>query len=65
VKDEGGGIAPEHLSLLFEPFFSNKKDGHGIGLAVSYSIIEAHGGKIDVQSEYGVGAEFKVSLPLL
>lgn len=63
IKDNGEGIPTEHLQHIFEPFFSTKKEGSGIGLAVSHSLVEAHGGKIDVQSEVGVGTEFRISLP--
>ncbi|NJL93671.1 MAG: response regulator [Anaerolineae bacterium] len=64
VKDTGKGIPQENLRLIFEPFYTGKVDGAGIGLAVSHSIIEAHGGQIDVTSQVGVGTEFTVRLPL-
>ncbi len=65
VEDNGQGIPVENLPHLFEPFFSTKGTrGTGLGLAVSWGIIESHGGTIDVQSEPGHGARFIVSIPL-
>jgi signal transduction histidine kinase len=64
VHDTGHGIAPEDLDHLFEPFFTTKGNrGLGLGLAVTWGIVEGHGGTIDVQSEPGDGACFTVSLP--
>jgi len=64
VEDTGKGIAPEDLDHLFEPFFSTKgHHGTGLGLAVTWGIIEGHGGTIDVNSEPGRGATFIVRLP--
>jgi two-component system NtrC family sensor kinase len=64
VEDSGQGIAPEHMDHLFEPFFSTKGNhGTGLGLAVTWGIVEAHGGTIDVRSEPGRGARFIVRLP--
>lgn len=66
VRDTGEGIRPEHLKKIFVPFFTTKGDGKGVGLglAVSYGIVEAHGGEIEVQSKAGEGATFTVTLPL-
>jgi signal transduction histidine kinase len=66
VADNGEGIAPENLAKIFHPFFTTKPEGKGVGLglAVSYGIIEAHGGDIEVTSKVGEGATFTVSLPL-
>ena len=66
VADNGEGIAPENLSKIFDPFFTTKSEGKGVGLglAVSYGIIEAHGGDIEVRSTVGEGTTFAVSLPL-
>jgi len=65
VEDNGRGIKPEDLPRLFEPFFTTKGSrGTGLGLAVTWSIIEAHNGTIDVQSEPGRGTSFIVRLPL-
>lgn len=62
--DTGVGIAEEDLDKIFDPFFSTKADGTGLGLAVSYGIIEAHGGRIEVESEPGEGARFTIHMPL-
>jgi PAS domain S-box-containing protein len=65
VADSGHGIAPEHLPYIFEPFFSTKEQGQGVGLglAMVYGIIEDHGGSIEVLSAPGEGAAFNVTLP--
>lgn len=65
VSDNGCGIPPEDIPHLFEPFFSTKGNrGTGLGLAVTWGLVEAHGGHIDVQSEPGRGSRFAVRLPL-
>jgi two-component system NtrC family sensor kinase len=66
VSDNGEGIPPENLARIFDPFFTTKSDGKGVGLglAVSFGIIEAHGGDIEVKSTVGEGTTFTVSLPL-
>jgi len=66
VQDTGYGISPENMRKLFTPFFSTKKEvkGVGLGLAVSYGIIQRHRGKIDVQSTEGKGTNFIVYLPV-
>ena len=65
VQDTGCGIAPENMEKLFTPFFTTKEQGKGVGLglAVSYGIIERHGGRIEVQSEVGKRSTFTVHLP--
>jgi PAS domain S-box-containing protein len=63
VEDRGVGIAPEVLRHVFEPFFSTKAHGTGLGLASSYGVIKQHGGDIHVQSEVGRGTLVRVSLP--
>jgi signal transduction histidine kinase len=65
-SDTGVGIKPEHMEKLFTPFFTTKADvkGVGLGLSVSYGIVERHGGKIEVQSEFGIGSTFTVILPI-
>ncbi len=62
--DSGPGIAADELPRLFEPFYTTKERGIGLGLAVSYSIVEAHGGKISVDSTPNVGTTFRVLLPM-
>ncbi len=65
IADNGSGISEENLSKIFDPFFSTKtKKGFGLGLSISYGIIENHGGKISVQSQLGEGTEFRISLPI-
>lgn len=62
IQDTGPGIKEEHLSQIFAPFFTTKKDGTGLGLAICYRIVMEHGGLIRVESREGEGATFKVSL---
>ncbi len=64
VQDDGMGIPPELVSQMFEPFFTTKERGHGLGLAISRTIVERHRGHIDVKSEPGRGTLFTVTLPL-
>ena len=61
--DNGIGIAPEKIDRIFNPFFTTKEKGTGLGMAISRKIVEAHQGTIDVSSELGRGTEFAVSLP--
>ncbi len=65
IIDTGYGIAAEHLSRIFEPFFSTKKNGSGLGLAVSYGIVKNHHGQLEVSSRPGKAARFTVTLPVL
>ncbi len=65
ITDNGCGISPEHVKHIFEPFFSTKTNGTGLGLSVSYGIIKNHQGDIRVFSEPGDGARFTVELPIL
>lgn len=61
VKDNGTGIKNENIRKIFQPFFTGRKEGHGLGLAIAYKIIhQAHGGDIKVFSEEGMGTEFKL-----
>ena len=64
VSDTGCGIPPEHMTRIFEPFFSTKAKGTGLGLAVTYGIVQKHGGHISAFSQPGQGARFTVELPI-
>lgn len=63
IRDEGTGIAQEHLFRIFDPFFTTKKKGSGLGLATSYSIVRKHDGIMTVVSEPGTGTVFHLYLP--
>lgn len=63
VRDSGIGIDPSHRSRLFDPFFTTKEEGTGLGLAIVHSIIEAHHGRIDVESTVGQGTACSIVLP--
>ncbi len=67
VKDTGHGISIEDMDRIFNPFFTTKDVGHGVGLglAISYGIVKEHNGEIDVESEVGKGTTFIVSLPVI
>jgi two-component system sensor histidine kinase HydH len=62
VEDNGEGIPKENMDKLFDPFFSTKRKGTGLGLAIVKSIIEGHGGEIEVESEPGIGTRFTITL---
>ena len=66
VSDTGEGIPADILPRIFDPFFTTKPDGKGVGLglAVSYGIVQAHGGDIEAKSQVGVGTVFTMTLPL-
>jgi len=64
VRDTGPGLSPDEIAKIFEPFYTTKSNGTGLGLAVSYGIIQQHGGRIDVNSTAGVGTTFTVRLPI-
>jgi len=66
VQDTGCGISPENMRKLFTPFFTTKQEikGVGLGLAVSYGIIQRHQGRIEVQSKEGEGTTFSIYLPV-
>ena len=67
MKDSGHGISEENMEKIFNPFFTTKDVGHGVGLglAISYGIVKEHNGEITVESEIGKGAKFIVSLPII
>lgn len=64
VRDTGDGISPEYLVRIFDPFFSLKEEGTGLGLPISRRMVENHGGDIQVSSKLGEGTEIIISLPL-
>jgi two-component system NtrC family sensor kinase len=66
IADNGAGIAPEIASRIFDPFFTTKPvgSGTGLGLSLSYGIIQKHGGQIDVSSTLGEGSTFRIALPI-
>jgi len=65
IQDSGVGISEEDLPQVFDPFFTTKSTGTGLGLSVVHSIIQEHGGMIDVESEKGVGTTFHVLYPVV
>jgi len=64
IADEGVGIPEEHLPKIFDPYFTTKQTGSGLGLATTYSILKKHGGYIGVGSKVGVGTTFYIYLPV-
>ncbi|MBI4309011.1 MAG: HAMP domain-containing protein [Candidatus Omnitrophica bacterium] len=64
VANSGEGIAAEHLARIFDPFFTTRDTGLGLGLAICRDIVHKHGGRIEVSSEIGKGAAFRVFLPV-
>jgi two-component system sensor histidine kinase HydH len=65
IQDTGIGIPHDRLKGIFDPFYTTKDDGTGLGLSVALRIIEEHGGRIDVESLEGIGSTFSVTLPLV
>jgi len=63
IADTGGGIPPEVLEKIFQPFYSTKPKGSGLGLAITQKIVGAHHGKITIASEVGKGTRVVFSLP--
>jgi PAS domain S-box-containing protein len=63
VEDSGTGIRQQHLSRIFDPYFTTKQTGSGLGLATAYSIVKNHGGAIEVDSQPDKGSTFSVYLP--
>jgi len=65
IQDTGIGIPEQYLSKIFDPYFTSKEKGSGLGLATSYSIVRNHGGMIDVRTKSGAGTTFQIYLPAL
>jgi signal transduction histidine kinase len=63
VSDTGAGIPPEAFARVFEPFYSTRSDGTGLGLAIVKSVVELHGGTIDITSSADAGTCFTITLP--
>lgn len=63
IRDRGCGIPEAHMKRIFDPFFTTKRQGSGLGLATSYSLVQKHRGTVLVRSKENVGTEFKVYLP--
>jgi len=64
VEDQGGGIPPENLERIFQPFFTTKAQGTGLGLAITHRIVREHGGNIQVKSVPGNGTRFTLAFPI-
>jgi signal transduction histidine kinase len=64
IEDSGMGISPEDIDKLFDPFFSTKERGIGLGLSITHRIIDQHHGKIEVENAPGKGTIFTVWLPI-
>jgi signal transduction histidine kinase len=64
IRDSGIGISEDNLEHIFDPFFTNKDEGSGLGLSISHQIVQEHGGYITVQSKLGTGTAFFVNLPI-
>ncbi len=64
VTDTGQGLTPEECARLFTPYYTTKRHGTGLGLAIVQSVISDHGGRIEVESAPGVGATFRIELPM-
>jgi signal transduction histidine kinase len=63
IKDNGSGISDENISKIFNPFFTTKERGSGLGLPIVRKIIEGHGGTVDIESAKGVGTSVTLHLP--
>jgi signal transduction histidine kinase len=64
VADTGGGVPQEQINRIFEPFYTTKKKGSGLGLMIVQRIVRAHNGRIELESNVGRGTTFRVWLPL-
>jgi signal transduction histidine kinase len=63
-RDTGGGISEENLSKVFQPYFTTKKEGSGLGLMIVQRIVRDHGGEIEIESNMGRGTTVRILLPL-
>ena len=63
VEDSGVGISEEHLPRIFEPFYTTRPKGTGLGLFVAHGIVQRHGGTLEAESDVGKGTRFRVFLP--
>jgi two-component system, sensor histidine kinase FlrB len=63
VSDTGAGIDPTHVSRVFDPFFTTKDEGTGLGLAIVHAIVEAHHGRVEIETQAGRGSTFTIVLP--
>ena len=64
IRDNGCGIAEDKLTKIFNPFYTTKKTGTGLGMGIAKKVMDAHSGRIEVQSKPGTGTEFRLSIPL-
>jgi signal transduction histidine kinase len=64
VRDTGVGIPNENLEHIFDPFFTSKDEGSGLGLSISHQIVQEHGGYVTVESKVGKGTSFLVNIPI-
>jgi len=64
IRDHGCGIAEDKLTKIFNPFYTTKKNGTGLGMGIAKKVMDAHSGRIEVQSKPGTGTEFRLSIPL-
>ena len=64
IRDNGCGIAEDKLAKIFNPFYTTKKNGTGLGMGIAKKVMDAHSGRIEVQSKPGAGTEFRLSIPL-
>ena len=65
MTDTGAGIGPDDLARLFQPFFTTKQGGMGMGLAICRTTVEGHGGQMTAESAPGRGATFRLTLPAI
>ncbi|MEN2447276.1 ATP-binding protein, partial [Bacillus sp. JR_15] len=64
IQDEGKGMSEEDIQKIYDPFFSTKKEGTGLGLTICATILKDHHGRMDVSSELGKGTAFHIYLPV-